>query len=143
LGEVFANASAASPPAVYFAKTSPNHPPSPDKSEYHGVKKMRIILLGLVLAIGLTACDTVEDMRDMLDTQEQLRAIIEEEIGVESLVGFNINNDVLIDVTITLNANDVTDRSVSELVRIARSAVKRSFESKPRAIYIQMATTAE
>jgi len=104
---------------------------------------MRIILLGLVLAIALVGCDTVEDMRDMLDTQEQLRAIIEEEIGVESLVGFNINNDVLIDVTITLNANDVADRSVSELVRIARSAVKRSFESKPRAIYIQMATTAE
>lgn len=104
---------------------------------------MRIILLGLVLAIALVGCDTVEDMRDMLDTQEQLRAIIEEEIGVESLVGFNINNGILIDVTITLNANDVADRSVSELVRIARSAVKRSFESKPRAIYIQMATTAE
>ena len=104
---------------------------------------MRIILLGLVLAIALAGCDTVEDMRDMLDTQEQLRAIIEEEIGVESLVGFNINNGVLIDVTITLNANDIADRSVSELVRIARSAVKKSFESKPRAIYIQMATTAE
>ncbi len=104
---------------------------------------MRIILLGLVLAIALVGCDTVEDMRDMLDTQEQLRAIIQEDIGVESMVGFNINNGVLIDVTITLNANEVTDRSVSELVRIARSAVKRSFESKPRVIYIQMATTAE
>jgi len=104
---------------------------------------MRILLLGLVLAIGLVGCETVEDMRDMLDTQEQLRAIIKEDIGVESMVGFNINNGVLIDVTITLNANDVADRSVSELLRIARSAVKRSFESKPRTIYIQMATTAE
>jgi len=37
LGEVFANASADAPPAVYFAKTSPNHPISPDQSEYHGV----------------------------------------------------------------------------------------------------------
>lgn len=104
---------------------------------------MRIILLGLVLGIVLAGCETVEDMRDMLDTQEQLRAIIKEEIGVESLVGFNINNGVLIDVTITLNANDVADRSVSELERIARSAIKSSFESKPRAIYIQIATTAE
>jgi hypothetical protein len=104
---------------------------------------MRIILLGLVLSIALVGCDTVEDMRDMIDTQEQLRGIIKENIGVESLVGFNINNGVLIDVTITLNANDVADRSVSELIRIARSAVKRSFESKPRTIYIQMATTAE
>lgn len=104
---------------------------------------MKIILLGLVLGIVLTGCDTVEGMRDMLDTQEQLRGIIKEEIGVEPLVGFNMNNGVLIDVSITLNANDVADKSVSELVRIARSAVKRSFESKPRAIYIQMATTAE
>lgn len=104
---------------------------------------MKIILLGLVLGIALTGCDTVEDMRDMLDTQEQLRGIIKEEIGVEPLVGFNMNNGVLIDVSITLNANDVADKSVSELVRIARSAVKRSFESKPSAIYIQMATTAE
>jgi hypothetical protein len=105
--------------------------------------KMRIILLGLVLAIVLAGCETVEGRRDMLDIEEQLRGLIKEEIGVEPLVGFNINNGVLIDVTITLNANDVADRSVSELVRIARSAVKRSFESKPRAIYIQMATTAE
>lgn len=104
---------------------------------------MKRILLGLVLAFVLAGCDTVEDLRDMLDTQEQLRAIIKEELGVESLVGFNLNNGVLIDVSITLNANDVADRSVSELTRIARSAVKKSFESKPRAIYIQIATTAE
>jgi hypothetical protein len=106
-------------------------------------RKVRIILLGFVLAIALAGCDTVENMRDMLDTQEQLRAIVKEEIGVESLVGFNINNGVLIDVSITLNADDVADRSVSELARIARSAVKKSFESKPRAIYILIATTAE
>jgi len=104
---------------------------------------VRIILLGFVLAIALAGCDTVENMRDMLDTQEQLRAMIKEEIGVESLVGFNINNGVLIDVSITLNANDVADRSVSELARIARFAVKKSFESKPKAIYILIATTAE
>jgi hypothetical protein len=106
-------------------------------------RKVRIILSGFVLAIALAGCDTVENMRDMLDTQEQLRAIVKEEIGVESLVGFNINNGVLIDVSITLNADDVADRSVSELARIARSAIKKSFESKPRAIYILIATTAE
>jgi len=100
------------------------------------------ILLGFALVIALAGCDTVEGMRDMLDTHEQLRAIVKEELGVESQVGFNMNNGVLIDVSITLNANDVADRSVSELTRIARSAVKKSFESKPRAIYILIATTA-
>jgi len=101
------------------------------------------ILLGFALLITLAGCDTVEGMRDMLDTNEQLRAIVKEELGVESRVGFNMSNGVLIDVSITLNANDVADRSVSELTRIARSAVKKSFESKPREIYILIATTAE
>lgn len=104
---------------------------------------MKSILLGIALAIALVGCETVEDMRDMRDIQEQLRALIKEELGIEPLVGFNMNNGVLIDVSISLNANDVADRSVSELERIARSAVKKSFESKPRAIYLQLVTTAE
>jgi hypothetical protein len=106
-------------------------------------KKVKRILLGFVLVIGLVGCETVEDMREMRDTQEQLRGIVKEELGIESRVGFNINNEVLIDVSITLNADDVADRSVSELTRIVRSAVKKSFASKPRAIYILIATTAE
>ena len=104
---------------------------------------MNKTLLGLVLAIALAGCDTVEGMRDMIDAREQLEGIIKEEIGVESRVGFNINNGVLIDVTISLNAKDAADKCVPELERIAQSAVKRSFESKPRTIYIQIVTTAE
>ena len=72
-----------------------------------------------------------------------MKSIIKDEIGIESLVGFNIDNDVLIDVSIVMNAKDVADRSVSELERVAQSAVRQSFESKPRAIYIQIATTAD
>ncbi len=104
---------------------------------------MRISLLGLVLTMVVAGCDTVESMRDTIDTQEQLKGLIKEQIGVESLVRFNISNGTLIDVSITLNARDVADRSVHELERMARFAVKKSFESKPRAIYIQIATTAE
>ena len=104
---------------------------------------MKTILTGLAFVIAVAGCDTVEGMRDMKDTQEQLKEIIKEEIGVESFVGININNGILIDVSIILNAQDVADRSVSELERVARTAVKRSFESKPRVIYIQIATTAE
>jgi hypothetical protein len=102
-------------------------------------------LVGLIVIFGFTlaGCDTVEGMRDMKDTQVQLKAIIKEEIGVESIVGFNLNDGVLIDVTIVVNAKDVANRSVSELERAAQSAVKQSFESKPREIYIQIATTAE
>lgn len=106
---------------------------------------MKIYLVGLIVIFGLAlaGCDTVDGMRDMKDTQVQLKAIIKEEIGVESIVGFSINDGVVIDVTIVVNAKDVANRSVSELERAAQSAVKQSFEEKPREIYIQIATIPE
>jgi hypothetical protein len=52
LGEVFANASAASPPAVYFAKTSPNHPPLPTGVGSSIGAKIGIYLVHLILLYG-------------------------------------------------------------------------------------------
>ncbi len=104
---------------------------------------MKTIMAGIAMAIVVASCDTVEGMRDMKDTQDQLTGMIREEIGVDALIGFNMNNGVLIDVSIGFSASDVNDRSVSELVRAARTAVNASFEELPRVIYIQIATTAD
>ncbi len=104
---------------------------------------MSKLLLGLIFAFVIVSCNTVEDLRDMRDTQEQLKGLIKESIGVEPLVGFNISGSILVDVSISLNADDVADRTVSELKRVVRSAVKQTFDRKPRAIYIQIATTAD
>ena len=106
-------------------------------------KYLKNLLMGLVISSILSGCDTVEGMRDIKDTQDQLNGIIMQELGVESLVGFNMTGTVLTDVTVVLNAKDVAYKSVPELERIVQSAVKRSFEKEPRAIYIQLATTAE
>jgi hypothetical protein len=72
---------------------------------------VKIYLVGLIVIFGLAlaGCDTVDGMRDMKDTQVQLKAIIKEEIGVESIVGFSINDGVVIDVTIVVNAKDVAN----------------------------------
>lgn len=104
---------------------------------------MKTILAGIAMTIVVASCDTVDGIRDMKDTQDQLSGMIREEIGVDTQVGFNMNNGVLIDVSIGFSANDVNDRSVSELVRAARTAVNASFEDKPRVIYLQIATTAD
>lgn len=101
---------------------------------------MKNLVLGIAFAVGLAGCDTVEDMRDILDTQEQMRGMIREDLGVLPLVGFNTRDGMLIDVSIALSASDVADRNVSELVRIARKAVRGSFEDEPHAIYIQIVT---
>ena len=104
---------------------------------------MKTIMAGIAMAIMVASCDTVEGMRDMKDTQDQLTGMIQEDIGVDALIGFNMNHGVLIDVSIGFSASDVNDRSVSELVRAARTAVNASFAELPRVIYIQIATTAD
>ena len=97
-------------------------------------------MFGFLAALFLISCDSVEDMRDILDTEEQLRGLTHEEIGITPLVGFNARGGVLIDVSFAFSANDVADRGVSELVNVAHKVVAKSFQEKPRAIYIQIVT---
>jgi hypothetical protein len=97
----------------------------------------------LVLALTLVGCDAVEGMRDMKDSQQTLKGMIREDLGVQSLVGFSLDNGVLVDVSFSFSASEVADLSVSELVRATRSAVDAAFKTKPQAIYIQLATTPE
>ena len=104
---------------------------------------MKSLILTIVAAFLLAGCDTVDDMRDILDAQEQMRGMINQELGVVPLVGFNAEKGVLIDVSIAFNADSVADRSVSELMRAARNAVAGSFGEKPRTIYIQLVTQPE
>lgn len=99
---------------------------------------MKTLILAIATAAWLTACDTVEDMREILDAQEQMRGMVEEEIGIQPLVGFTSDQGVLIDVSIAFNAGDVADRSVSELVYAARRAIAGSFDQEPQVIYLQL-----
>ena len=104
---------------------------------------MKTLLTGALFALLLTACETVDNRREMKDAQVEIKGLIEEAIGVEPLVGFNLSGGALVDVSVGFNAGDVPDRSVSELVRAARAAVRSTFKTKPLAIYIQIATPPE
>jgi hypothetical protein len=110
---------------------------------FAGDVKVKTIVAGLAMAVLLVACDTVEGMRGMKDAQSQIKGLIGDEIGVEPLVGFNMSGGEPVDVSVAFSASDVPDRSVSELVRATRSAVQSTFDTRPLAIYIQIATTAE
>ena len=78
---------------------------------------MKTLLTGALFALLLTACETVDNRREMKDAQVEIKGLIEEAIGVEPLVGFNLSGGALVDVSVGFNAGDVPDRSVSELVR--------------------------
>ena len=98
----------------------------------------RIFLaLAIVLLVG---CDAVDDMRGMFEKQELAQVAIKEKYGWDSQLGFNINNGILTQVTVVLDANDVREETVDNLEKIAKEVVSNVFKSKPKAIYIQIAS---
>ena len=101
---------------------------------------MNRILYCLLLTFLLSSCNAVNDMKDMFEKQELVQTAIKEKYGWESQVGFNINNGILTQVTLILNADDVRDEKVSYLEPIAKEVISKSFKSKPQAIYIQIAS---
>jgi predicted small secreted protein len=101
---------------------------------------MRNSLSIVLVALLLAACDTFEGMQDVFDTQKLVQTEIEKKYGWETQVAFRIENDVLIQVTVTFEANAVRDESVGRLEEIVLEAVAGSFENAPEVVYIQIAS---
>ncbi|RLA13743.1 MAG: hypothetical protein DRQ59_04660 [Gammaproteobacteria bacterium] len=101
---------------------------------------MKTYILSVACLLLLAGCDAITDMKGMFEKQEAVHDLVMEKYGWESQVGFNINNGVLTQVTLVLNANDVRDEKVSRLEKIARLVIAESFASKPNVIYIQIAS---
>ncbi len=78
-------------------------------------------------------------MTGMFEKQELVQKAIKEKYGLQSQVGWNINNGVLTQVTVAFDAEEVRDKKVSELEGAAKDAVASSFKSTPRVLNIQVA----
>jgi len=101
---------------------------------------MKTYILLLACFLLLAGCDAITDMKGMFEKQEAVQNLVREKYGWESQVGFNINNGILTQVTLILNANEVGNEKVSRLEKIARLVIAESFASKPNVIYIQIAS---
>jgi len=77
-------------------------------------------------------------MSGMFEKQELAQSIVKEKYGLDSQLGFNINNGQLTQVTLILNANSVKDKTVDELEEMTKVVVSEVFKSKPLFIYIQL-----
>ena len=102
---------------------------------------MKRLFIGVLLMAVVLGCNVIEDMKDVFHKQELVIEAIKEEKGWESKVGFNIHNGVLTDVTVTLDAKEVNDQKVADLVKVVRPVVLESFDSTPQSIYIQIDVT--
>jgi hypothetical protein len=103
---------------------------------------MRIIT-PVLLAVSLlfAGCNAVSDVKGMFEKQGLVQKTIKEKYGLQTQVGWNMNNGVLTQVTVVFAAGEVRDKKVSELEAVAREAIASSFKSSPRMIYVQIACT--
>ncbi len=77
-------------------------------------------------------------MRSVL--AELVQKTIKEKYGLQSQVGWNINNGV--HVTVTFDAEEVRDKKVSELETAAKDAAVASFKGTPLVLNVQIACKA-
>lgn len=106
---------------------------------------MRSILTALILSVSLLlfGCNAVSDMKGMFEKQELVQKAIKDKTGLQSQIGWNINNGVLSQVTVSFEADEVRDKKVSDLESVAKEAVALSFKSTPRVLNIQIACKAK
>lgn len=93
----------------------------------------------LIATLGLSACDSINDMKGLLAKQGIAQDFVKEEYGIDSQIGFNFDNGIFTQVSLVISADDVREKSIDELEVIAKKMAAHTFDSKPQAIYIQLA----
>ena len=91
----------------------------------------------LVVALSLLgACDAYDDMSSMFEKQKSVQEYIKSKKGYDTQVGFNINNGVLVQVTVYFRSGEVKQVPVGELEKIALVAVAKSFKLTPKTLNV-------
>jgi len=96
------------------------------------------ILVGI-----LTGCNVVQDMENMMQKKNLVEEVIKDNYGLDSLVGWEVTNGIIKQITVRFNANDVRNEQVSKLESLVTEVVFQSFERKPQKIVIQIVTDIE
>ena len=100
---------------------------------------MRLInVVVLSMSLLFFGCDVVGDMKGMFEKQGLMQEAIKENYGLQSQVGWNIDNGVLTQVTVVFTAEEVREKKVSELEEIAQETVSRTFGGEPRVLNVQI-----
>ena len=98
---------------------------------------MRLIL-ALAATLALTGCDAIDDMKGAFDNKAKIEARIKEKRGWTTMVGFNINNGTLTQVTVHYQIDEVRKESVATLEAVAVEEISAAFKSKPKFVNINV-----
>ena len=107
---------------------------------------MHKLLLMMIFMIAFTGCDFIkekveyfqETIEDMNKKQSLFNKVIKDNYGLDSKVAWEINNDILTQVTVFFNVDDVRNEQISKLESASTEAISKSLKSKPKEIIIQI-----
>ena len=101
---------------------------------------MRLLILAFSLAVLVSGCNAFEDMAGFMEKQALAQKAIKDKYGWETIVGWNMHNDKLTQVTVMFMADEVRGETIANLEQAAHSGVASAFQSKPQVIYVQVAS---
>ncbi len=96
------------------------------------IKKTFMVIIFLLLG----ACDAYDDISSMFEKQKLVQEHIKKTKGYNTQVGFNINNGILVQVTVYFQSVEVKQVSVDELEKIALSSVAQYFKLIPKKLNV-------
>lgn len=91
----------------------------------------------LVATLALASCDAINTLTDGFKHAGAVADDLERRAGVRPEVGFNWNNGLLLQVTVTFPR--IIDKPMGELAGLVRGAVGSNFRQKPEKIVLGFA----
>ena len=112
---------------------------------------MHKLLLMMIFVIAFTGCDFIREKveyfhENIEDTNKKLslfKKVIKDNYGLDSKVGWEINNDILTKVIVTFNVDDVRNEQIYKLESASKEAISKLLKSKPKEIIIQITNSFE
>jgi hypothetical protein len=103
---------------------------------------MKNTLFTCFLAATLTACNPVSTLTQGWQQSREVAVDLEQSVGSKPFVGFNWRNGVLASVTINFQGVP-KQKSLAEIVDLARASVKSHFKQQPAQIQVSFAIASQ
>ena len=92
-------------------------------------------------ALALFGCGLVQDMANVQKNSDAIAAALEKELGSKPLVGWNIENGTVTNVSVTFPLESVSKIPVGELETKVRASVLKNFEKPPGQLVVSVIST--
>ena len=99
---------------------------------------MRHLVITVVALALLSACGFVEGIKETQAQADAVAAALEKDVGTKPVLGWNIHNNVLMNVSVIFDGSKVAALSVSELGAKVRRAVSTGFKQQPRELILSV-----